>query len=155
LGGTIVQDRRDDPADAHRGIYNSLDFGVAKTFLGGNRNFFRALARNSYYKSFGSFTLASNTELGVIVPFSLSSAYINSTYIPLPERFYGGGSSSMRGFPEEQAGPRDSETGFPIGGNALLFHSTELRFPLIGDNIGGVLFHDLGNVYSGFNKISF
>ena len=42
-----------------------------------------------------------------------------------------------------------------MGGNALLFHSTELRFPLIGDNIGGVLFHDMGNIYSNINQISF
>ena len=33
--------------------------------------------------------------------------------------------------------------------------STELRFPLIGDNIGGVLFHDMGNVYSDVRDITF
>ena len=59
---------------------------------------------------------------------------------------------TIRGFPMNQAGPRDPETGFPLGGNALLFHSTELRFPLIGDNIHGVLFHDMGNVYSGLGQ---
>ena len=75
--------------------------------------------------------------------------------LPLPERFFGGGSNSMRGFPENQAGPRDPLTGFPIGGNALLFHSTELRLPLIGDNIDGVFFHDIGNIYSSLGKISF
>ena len=42
-----------------------------------------------------------------------------------------------------------------LGGNALLFHATELRFPLVGDNIRGVIFHDLGNVYSNLNSISF
>jgi hypothetical protein len=26
-------------------------------------------------------------------------------------------------------------------------NQTEARFPLLGDNIGGVLFHDAGNVY--------
>jgi outer membrane translocation and assembly module TamA len=46
-------------------------------------------------------------------------------------------------------------TGFPIGGSALLIHSTELRFPLIGDNLGGVLFHDMGNVFTDINKVSF
>jgi outer membrane translocation and assembly module TamA len=76
-------------------------------------------------------------------------------YIPLPERFFGGGSTSLRGFPDNQAGPRDLVTGFPLGGRALLFHSTELRFPLVGANIEGVLFHDMGNVYSGFKNISF
>jgi outer membrane protein assembly factor BamA len=75
--------------------------------------------------------------------------------VPLPERFFGGGSTSHRGFPDNQAGSRDPSTGFPLGGNALFFHSTELRFPLIGDNINGVFFHDMGNVYSGFSDISF
>jgi outer membrane protein insertion porin family len=74
--------------------------------------------------------------------------------IPLPERFFGGGGTSHRGFPEEQAGPRDISTGFPLGGNALLFNQTELRFPLIGDDIGGVLYHDLGNVYSSLDNLS-
>jgi outer membrane translocation and assembly module TamA len=45
-------------------------------------------------------------------------------------------------------------TGFALGGNALLFHSTELRFPFLSDNITGVLFHDLGNIYSDLGSIS-
>ena len=53
-----------------------------------------------------------------------------------------------------QAGPRDPETGFPIGGNASFVNTVELRFPLVGENLGGVLFNDMGNVYSAVNKIS-
>src|ERR1039457_4454205 len=75
--------------------------------------------------------------------------------VPLPERFFGGGGSSLRGFPEYQSGPRDPETGFPIGGNALFFNQTELRFPLIGEDVGGVLFHDFGNTFSGASNFSF
>ncbi len=87
--------------------------------------------------------------------------------IPLPERFFGGGNVSHRGFPENQAGPRDigapagpgapasQPTGFPLGGNAVFFNTVELRFPLLGDNIGGVLFHDMGNVYKNLSSISF
>ncbi len=155
IGGSLIQDRRDDPTNAHRGIYNSVDVDLADSHFGGSKNYLRFLGRNSYYKSFGNFTLASNTEFGVIASFALSPGFIHSTYIPLPERFYGGGQTSNRGFPYNQAGPRDPETGFPIGGNALLFHATEVRFPLIGDNIGGVLFHDMGNVYSGLSTLSF
>jgi outer membrane translocation and assembly module TamA len=33
-------------------------------------------------------------------------------------------------------------------------NQTEARFPLFGDSIGGVLFHDAGNVYSSLSKIS-
>ena len=72
-------------------------------------------------------------------------------YIPLPERFFGGG-NSHRGFPDNQAGPRDSLNRLSDRRQCAAVQSaTELRFPLIGDNIGGVFFHDMGNVYSGFN----
>jgi outer membrane protein insertion porin family len=156
IGASLVQDRRDNATNAHRGFYNSVDVDLAEDHFGGDKNFLRFLGRSSYYKTFkGVYTLASNTEFGVIKSFSLPAGFLPSTYIPLPDRFYGGGESSDRGFPYDQAGPRDPLTGFPIGGNALLFHSTELRFPLIGDNIGGVIFHDMGNVYSGLSEISF
>jgi outer membrane protein assembly factor BamA len=75
--------------------------------------------------------------------------------IPLAERFFGGGGNTQRGFPENQAGPRDLLTGFPLGGSALFFNNTELRFPLYGANINGVLFEDAGNVYSSLGSISF
>ena len=86
--------------------------------------------------------------------FGLIERYAGSSDIPLAERFFGGGAFSNRAFPDFQAGPRDPSTGFPIGGNALFNNTVELRFPLIGDNLGGVLFNDLGNVYSAVNKIS-
>lgn len=151
----LVQDKRDDASDAHKGIYNSMDLGMADHYFGGHINFLRVLLRNSYYRQLPKqLVFASNTEFGVIRPFS-TGGVATDQYVPLPERFFGGGESSMRGFPQNQAGPRDTETGFPLGGNALFFHSTELRFPFIGDNIGGVVFHDMGNVYSGVGSISF
>src|SRR6185369_12955813 len=116
----------------------------------------RLLLRNSYYKRIhGDWILASNTEFGTIAPFGVPSDTTKFLYVPIAERFFGGGSTSHRGFPDNQAGLRDPTTGFPLGGNALLFHTTEARFPFIGDNIQGVLFHDMGNVYSGFRSISF
>ena len=75
--------------------------------------------------------------------------------IPLAERFFAGGGNTQRGLPENQAGPRDPLTGFPLGGSALFFNNTELRFPLYGANINGVLFEDAGNVYSSLGAISF
>ena len=162
LSTTWVQDRRDNPTNATRGIYNSVNLEFVDRYFGGNRNFSRVLARNSYYKRIGaSLVIASNTEAGWIRPFGIpasmtaSDPLAASNYVPLPERFFGGGSTSLRGFPDNQAGPRDLTTGFPVGGNALLFHSTELRFPLMGDNIDGVVFHDMGNIYSSLRDISF
>jgi len=45
-------------------------------------------------------------------------------------------------------------TGFAIGGNGLFCNNLELRFPLLYPNLSGVLFHDMGNIYSNFSDIS-
>jgi outer membrane protein insertion porin family len=157
IGGNIVQDRRDDPTNAHRGYYNSVDFGLIDHDFGGNKNFTRLLARNSWYKTVWTrnTVLASNTEFGWIHPFGVPAGVTGPEYVPLPERFFGGGITTLRGFPDNQAGPRDLVTGFPIGGNALLFHQTELRFPFLGENLTASVFHDMGNVYSDLSSISF
>jgi len=154
LSGNMIQDRRDDPLDPHKGLYNTVDLGLAEHIFGSQRNFLRFLARNSTYHPIGKkFVLARSTSFGDIFAFHYTGDVLEA--IPLPERFFAGGDTSNRGFPDFQAGPRDASTGFPLGGTALLFNQTELRFPLIGDNIGGVLFHDLGNTYSSLSNLSF
>ncbi len=154
VSGSLIQDHRDDPVEPHKGYYNSLDIGVAEHIFGSDRDFLRFLARNSsYYRLGRRLVLARSTEFGDIYAFHYAGDALDA--IPLPERFFGGGSTSNRGFPDLESGPRDNETGFPIGGTALLFNQTELRFPLIGENIGGVLFHDMGNTYSSLSDISF
>jgi outer membrane protein assembly factor BamA len=156
LSFNVIRDRRDDPADAHRGLYTSADLGFASNVFGGNKNFMRFLGRVSYYKRLGPYVvLATNSQLGIIKPWHINEGLTPFAYIPIAEHFFSGGSTSHRGFPDNQAGPRDLLTGFPLGGNALLFHTTELRFPLFGDNINGVLFHDMGNVYADPSHISF
>ncbi|HLI83371.1 MAG TPA: BamA/TamA family outer membrane protein [Bryobacteraceae bacterium] len=156
FSASLIQDRRDDPINTHRGIYNSLDMGLAETAFGGNKDFTRLLARNSiYHRLFGDWVFAMNTQFGWIHPFHVTSGETAFNYIPFPERFFGGGTNSMRGFPDNQAGPRDLLTGFPLGGNALFFNQDEVRFPLIGQNIGGVLFHDMGNIFTDLGAISF
>lgn len=156
---TFVQDRRDDPIDARRGVYNSVDFGLATRALGSQADFFRTLGRSSsYHRITRDLTFARTLTVGWIhnlSPGPLTSTGTPERDIPLPERFFSGGASSQRGFAENQAGPRDLTTGFPIGGRAVLINSFELRFPLLGENVGGVLFHDAGNVYSSLNSISF
>jgi outer membrane translocation and assembly module TamA len=156
----LVQDRRDDPVEPHRGIYSTLDLGLSERVFGSERSFFRALARNSTYYPLGKkLVLARNTEFGDIHALNYQCAPGDATCtldaIPLPERFFGGGGTTMRGFAENQAGQRDTGSGFPLGGTALLFNQTELRFPLIGQDIGGVLFHDCGNIYSSLSNLSF
>ena len=150
----LLHDRRDNPLDPHRGIYNTIDLGLADRGLGSQRDFARFLARNATYYPLGKrLVLARSTEFGDIYAFHYAGDVLDA--VPLPERFFGGGNTTDRGFPDEQAGPRDTSTGFPLGGTALFFNQVELRFPLVGENIGGVLFHDMGNVYSSLGNMSF
>lgn len=149
-GTTFILDRRDDPVDPHRGIYTTVDLALASNALGSQTGFARVLARNAtYYQATKNLVIARSTIFGTIQRFS------GLPDIPLAERFFSGGSNSQRAFPDNQAGPRDLETGFPLGGRALLMNTLEFRFPLIGDNLGGVLFTDIGNVYTNFHTISF
>ena len=152
----LIQDRRDDPTDAHKGIYNTLDMGLASKVFGSQTSFFRVLARDASYHKIGKkLVLAREVTLGLAPAFGVPKSLDPNDPIPLPERFFAGGGASHRGFPDNQAGPRDLKTGFPLGGSAEFFNNTELRFPLTGENIGGVLFHDMGNVYSSLGKVSF
>ena len=153
LSISLVNDRRDDPIDPHKGSYTTLDLGLAEDIFGSQRNFLRFLAHNSSYYPFGRrFVLARNTEFGEIYSFNYSGDIAQA--IPLPERFFAGGDTSDRGFPDFQAGPRDTTTGFPVGGTALFFNQTEFRFPLIGTNVGAVLFHDFGNTFTSLSNMS-
>ena len=150
IGSSFIQDRRDDPVNSHRGILNTVDLSYAYKGFGSETDFTRLLVRNATYYPIGrEIVLARSLQFGYI------QRWGGLSEIPLSERYYSGGASTNRAFPDNQAGPRDPLTGFPIGGSALFFHSTELRFPLIGDSIGGVLFHDMGNVYSDVTSISF
>jgi outer membrane protein insertion porin family len=150
----MIQDRRDDPVEPHHGYYNTIDLGLAEHVFGSQRNFSRFLGRNaSYYQLSKRLVLARSTAFGDIQAFNYRGNALDA--IPLAERFFGGGGTSHRGFGENQAGPRDTETGFPIGGIVQFFNQTELRFPLIGENIGGVLSHDMGNTYSSLENFSF
>jgi outer membrane protein insertion porin family len=168
LSANLLQDRRDNPGNPSRGIYNTIDLGLADKLFGSQRNFLRGLARNAtYYHLTRNVILARQTQFGIIFPFAAPKDVTAQQSVPLPERFFGGGADSLRAFPYNQAGPRDTgaavtpggptsqATGFPLGGNALLFNTVELRFPLLGENIQGVLFHDMGNVYSTLGNISF
>ena len=147
---SFIQDKRDDPTDAHHGVYSTLDLGYAPGSLGSQTHFARGLVRNSsYYQISRDLVLARSTQFGVIARTG------GRRSVPLAERLYSGGSTSIRAFPDFQAGPRDLVTGFPLGGNALFINNTELRFPVFGENLGGVLFHDAGNVYSSVQELSF
>jgi outer membrane protein assembly factor BamA len=167
VSANLVQDRRNDSGNPHSGIYNTVDVSLATKVLGSQRSFLRALGRNAtYHQVTRTVVFARQTQFGVIAPFAAPAGLTATQSVPLPERFFSGGADSLRAVPYNQAGPRDigaplipggpvsAPSGFPLGGNALLFNNLELRFPLLGTNLGGVLFHDMGNVYGSISSIS-
>jgi outer membrane protein assembly factor BamA len=165
FGVTWARDARDNPADATKGTFNSADFGIADTSIGSSASFLRFFFQNSTYHPLGrKFSFARSVRIGILEPYrdtvslSFPPQTTPVTVIPLPERFFAGGGTSLRGFALNQAGPRDS-TGFPVGGQALLTFNQELRFPMrlpyIGTSLGGALFYDGGNVYSRLARITF
>jgi len=153
-GITWVRDTRDNPLDAHRGTYNTIQDFFADSVFGSQANFNRIDMTNSTYYTVGKrkWVIARSTRFGMEQSFGSPSYQV----IPLPERLYAGGAQSHRGFAINQAGPRDDQTGYPIGGAGVFVNSLELRLPnptlpIVGNNLGFVLFHDMGNV---FNEVS-
>lgn len=173
FGISWVRDTRDNPADASKGTLNSADFGLADTYFGSSASFTHFLYQNSsYYPIKKRFSFARSVRFGVLNPYrdTVSLTFPAPTcgaaplppcptVIPLPERFFAGGGTSLRGFALNQAGPRDARTGFPVGGQAMLVLNQEFRFPMrlpyFGTSLGGALFYDAGNVYSRVSRISF
>ncbi len=148
-----IRDKRDNIIDTQNGNFTTFDAGIAAKAIGSQASFVRFLAQNSTYQAFGGkkanrnkrWVFARNTRIGVAEPF-------NNTLIPLPERFFAGGTNSLRGFALNQAGPRDLTTGSPLGGYAIFANSLELRtppplLPWVGDGLSFAFFHDAGNVY--------
>ncbi len=149
-GFTWIRDTRDSPMDAHRGTYTSFQEFLSDEKFGAQAEFNRLDLSNSSYYQFdqGKFVLARNTRYGQERAFGGGTQEL----IPLPERLYAGGAVNLRGFSINAAGPRDPQTGFPVGGAGALTNSTELRLPAptlpwFGDTLSFVLFHDMGNVF--------
>jgi len=164
---TWFRDTRDNPADATKGSFNTADVSIAGTAIGSSASFVRVFLQNSTYRPITrNWSFARSIRIGILQPYAstVSLTFPAPTQsplpqlIPLPERLYAGGGTSLRGFALNQAGPRDSLSGFPVGGQAMLILNQELRFPLrvpyAGTKIGGALFYDGGNVYSRVERIT-
>jgi outer membrane protein assembly factor BamA len=168
-----IRNKRDNDLETTKGNYTTVDGGVADSHFGSETDFGRLLIQNSTYYSIGrkrnsdqKFVLARSTRIGVEIPYGntvMPQLVPNPqpggdcpsplVCLPLAERFFAGGGTSHRGFGLNQAGPRDPETGFPLGGTALIVNNIELRMPpptlpFFQDNISFAIFHDAGNVFT-------
>lgn len=166
LSGTFYRDTRDNPIDAHKGIYQSAELDISAVPIGSSVDFARFLGQIAYYKNVGiaGIIWANSLRLG------LEHAFADSS-VPLSEAFFSGGGSTLRGFPLNGAGPQrivaacgnpsDPSTcapiQVPVGGNQLFILNSELRVPVpLKKGLGVVGFYDGGNVYSnvGFSRFA-
>jgi outer membrane protein insertion porin family len=159
---SYVRDTRDNPLDAHKGIYETFTFDLNPTALGSNVDFARILGQTAYYKKIPADIIWANS-----IRIGLEKSFAGS-HVPLSEKFFSGGGSTLRGFPLDGAGPQrtipacgnpsDPKTcsliTVPVGGDQLFILNSEFRYPLsfIKKNLGFVTFYDGGNVFS---KIGF
>ncbi len=165
--------RSPGPLDAVKGQYTVLQVFLASSKFGSQTDFRKIDGTNSTYYQFGKlkYVFARSTRIGYeqssgANPNAGSAACLNPdengndllntnpscAAVPLPERLYAGGANSLRGFPINGAGPRDLQTGFPVGGTAAFVNTLEFRMPaptlpLVGNSLNFVLFHDMGNVF--------
>ncbi|MEP6570094.1 MAG: POTRA domain-containing protein [Acidobacteriota bacterium] len=159
--------------DATRGSFFNIDYAVSLRQLGGNISFNRLQASyRRYYKlnSFRGTVLAANATLGLANLFNPRDRggapgidEIDLT-LPISERFFSGGSTTLRGFNFEEAGPRQviipkgrfidrnkkpvllNPFTLPVGGNALAILNFEARIPATR-SLQVVPFYDGGNVF--------
>lgn len=134
-------DRRDDFFLPKRGSVFRTDLGVWSPWLASEESFLSWNGQYALYKPRGEhFVLASSLRLGFAWPFG------DSVSVPLSERYYAGGSNSIRGFNRDKIGPLDGIGGEALGGEARLIFNLEARFRL-WENGWLVLFSDAGNVW--------
>jgi len=144
---SLMIDRRDDPIKVREGysILNSMEF--EDFIFGSSGNFIKNDFRFSKFVGMGNSTVAFRTNAGIIIPFN------KEIPIPIYNRFFLGGGSTLRGYPENSAGPED-ENGNPLGGERYFLTSCELRFPVIS-NFYGALFSDIGSISEDFDNKQF
>src|SRR5438128_7815471 len=135
-------DLRDSPVVPTRGFVFDQTFELAASGIGSEIELFRTTARASYFIPFGKTLLEFGARAGVIRPLNGSTSDINA--IPIDERFFNGGSTTVRSFGERDLGPHDRH-GFPIGGEFYTIFNVEYTFPLYGE-LQGAVFVDAGNL---------
>jgi outer membrane protein insertion porin family len=120
------------------GFFNSGSLAISGLGFGSNTRYTKLLLDLRRYQPLGNLVFATRVKFGSIKTMGTGS------FIPVEERFYSGGGSSVRGWGRSKLGP--VENGLPVGGLSLFEASAELRYPILGI-ISGALFVDMGNVW--------
>jgi outer membrane protein insertion porin family len=164
VSAALIKDTRDQPLDAHRGVFGTLNVGITPVALGSSANFAKLFGQYAYYRSIHGMVWANSVRVGLAAPSA-------GSFVPTSQLFFSGGGTTLRGFPLNGAGPQrlvpfctpgtapsacTSAITVPVGGEQLFILNSELRFPLhvpidILKPLGAVVFYDGGNVFSRIN----
>jgi outer membrane protein assembly complex protein YaeT len=151
LTTTFSREARDEVLDATRGSFLSQAFEYSPSWLGAERAYVRYLGQYFHYiplqrerrERFTNelirprFVFATGARIG------LARGFGNP--LPTSERFFAGGSTTLRGFEQNSVGPIGQDR-LPTGGSAMFVLNNEVRFPLVSI-VDGVVFGDVGNVF--------
>jgi outer membrane protein insertion porin family len=155
MTSTLTRDTRDEVLDASTGSFLSQAVAYSPGWLGSDLPFLKYYGQYFYYVPLWTppekpltgelerarWVFATGVRVGL--------ARGLGGEVPPSERFYAGGSTTLRGFAQNAVGPIGLGR-VPTGGNAVLVLNNELRVPLVS-MVDGVVFADLGNV---FDKVS-
>ncbi len=140
ISPSIFYDTRDDPFDPTTGSLNGLVLKIASSALFSESEFVKWTFQSSWY-----FPLPKK----VVFAFSLRGGIAYSLdkikELPLIERFFLGGRTTVRGYNNDTLGPKGADD-TPTGGNIFVLTNGEFRIPL-GKGFGLVTFVDAGNVW--------
>ncbi len=166
IGLTNTLDLRESPYVNPRGflIGNTLD--LASSALGSDIEYVRGTMRVGYYLPFGpkpltpgvvedqppgtplqrffrQSSIAFGARAGIIHSLT-NSGSDEATAIPIDERFFIGGATTVRSFGERDLGPHDNH-GHPVGGEFYTVWNVEYTFPIFGE-LQGAVFTDAANL---------
>ncbi|HWY49998.1 MAG TPA: BamA/TamA family outer membrane protein [Chthoniobacterales bacterium] len=165
LGFTQTLDLRESPVVAPRGLLINTTLDVASTAFGSQIQLVRGTGRIAYFLPFGPKSLTPGVVEDQTLPgwrrwfqesslaFGARAGLVHSlnnsgpdepTTLPIDERFFNGGATTVRSFGERDLGPLDPK-GNPIGGEFYTVFNVEYTFPIYGE-LQGALFFDAGNL---------
>ena len=159
LSSTLTRETRDEVLDASKGTFVSQAFAYSPNWLGSDRPYLKYYGQYFHYfpltparpKPFSHELLRPRLVFATGARIGLAQGLGGD--VPTSERFYAGGSTTLRGFEQNAVGPIGVNN-IPAGGNAVLVLNNELRTPLFGI-LDGVVFVDVGNVYPTIKDLSF
>lgn len=137
---SFVYDTRDNPFEPRKGVLAGISLKIASPFLLSETDFKKlTISGSTFHRLSRRITLALSLRGGVAYGTSKNQE------LPIVERFFLGGRSSVRGYEQDSLGPKGVD-GNPTGGNAYVAGNLEFRTTLT-KSLGLVTFFDLGNVW--------